>query len=47
MLTYVTATELNKALTLAETLAAALEARTRALHGIASSGLPRNPDQLW
>ena len=47
MLTYVTATELNKALTLAETLAAALEARTRALHGITSSGQPRNPAQLW
>lgn len=47
LLTYFTTTELMKALELAETLAAAIEARTRALHGIGSDLAPRGPEQLW
>ena len=32
---------------LAETLAAGMEARTRALHGISTAMTPRSPEQLW
>jgi dipeptidase len=47
LLTYFTRTELLGALALAETQAASLEARTRALHGISTDRTPRGPDQLW
>jgi len=46
-LTYYSTTELCAALDLAETLAAGLEARTRALHGITTSMTPRGPKQVW
>jgi dipeptidase len=46
-LTYVSRTELNAALDLAETLANGLEARTRALHGIDTGMLPRTLEQIW
>jgi len=46
VLTYVTTTELQKALELGETLAAGLEARTRALHGFATA-VTLGPDQTW
>jgi len=46
-LTYFTGTELVKALDSAEQLAAALDIRTRALHGIACSAKPAAPDQIW
>ncbi|MEZ5776500.1 MAG: C69 family dipeptidase [Hyphomicrobiaceae bacterium] len=47
LLTYFSSTELQRALSLAETLAAAFEARTRALHGISTDPVPRNPKQIW
>lgn len=46
-LTYYSTTELRAALDLAETLAAGLEARARALHGINSAMTPRGPKQVW
>ena len=46
-LTYYSTTELRAALDLADTLAASLEARTRALHGINSAMMPRVPEQVW
>lgn len=39
--------ELMKALELGETLAAGLEARTRALHGISDDPTPRVAEQIW
>jgi len=47
VLTYFCATELSRALELAETLAAGLEARTRLLHGIGDDMTPKAADQLW
>lgn len=46
-LTYYSTTELRAALDLAETLAAGLEARTRALHGINTAMTPQGPKQVW
>ncbi|WP_411037507.1 C69 family dipeptidase [Shinella sp. BYT-45] len=46
-LTYFTSTELVKALDSAEQLAAALDIRTRALHGIGCSTKPAAPEQVW
>ncbi|MBT4888981.1 MAG: dipeptidase, partial [Rhodospirillales bacterium] len=46
-LTYYSHTELMKALDLAETLAAGLEARTRALHGFSNSITPISAEQIW
>jgi hypothetical protein len=46
LLTYVTTTELTAALDLADTLAAAYEARTRAVYGINPTSL-EGPAQLW
>jgi hypothetical protein len=46
-LTYYGRTELLNALALAEVLAQSIEARTRALYGIASDAEPLTPDQLW
>ena len=46
-LTYFSNTELMKALRLAETLAASIEARTRILFGIDQSPTPRVPKQIW
>lgn len=44
---YYSRTELLAALDLADTLAAALEARTRASFGISSSSKPLSTEQLW
>ena len=46
-LTYFTNTELVKALDSAEQLAAALDIRTRVLHGIGTSPKPAAPKQVW
>jgi dipeptidase len=46
-LTYYCGTELLKALDLAETLAAALEARTRARFGFSTDPEPLSPQQIW
>jgi hypothetical protein len=46
-LTYFTQTELMNALDLAETLADALEARTRALHGFKPWPQPKAVEQTW
>lgn len=46
-LTYFSRTELLRSLELAETLALALEARTRALHGLAITSTPRSAEQIW
>ncbi len=47
LLTYYSNTELLKGLDLVETLAASLEARTRALHGIRAIGEPLSAEQIW
>ena len=47
LLTYVTGTELRRALDLCDTLAASLEARTRLLHGIRDEARPRAAEQIW
>ena len=46
-LTYYTATELLKALDCAEELAASLDIRIRAFHGIDSAARPSGPEQIW
>jgi hypothetical protein len=46
-LTYFTRTELMNALNLGETLAAAIEARTRVQFGFSSDPEPLSPDQIW
>ena len=46
-LTYFTTTELVKALDSAEQLAAALDIRSRALHGINTASKPLGPEQIW
>ena len=46
-LTYYARTELLNALGLAESLAQSIEARTRAIHGIASNAEPQSPNQIW
>lgn len=46
-LTITTENELIRALTLAETLSAAYEARTRILRGICNSPTPKSLDQIW
>lgn len=46
-LTYFTNTELVKALDSAEQLAAALDIRSRALHGINAGIKPSGPEQIW
>jgi dipeptidase len=46
-LTYYGRTELLNALATAESLAASMEVRTRALFGIRSDAEPLSPDQLW
>ncbi len=46
-LTYFSKTELLRALDLAETLAWAFEARTRALYGIKPEAMPEGPEQIW
>jgi len=47
LLTYFCKSELDRALALAETLAASFEARTRALHGISDDPVPRMTKQVW
>jgi dipeptidase len=47
LLTYYSNNELLKGLDLVEALAASLEARTRALHGIRASGEPLSAEQIW
>lgn len=47
ILTYFTHTELTKSLELAETLAAALEAKARLLRGIDPNPEPKKFDQIW
>ncbi len=46
-LTYYARTELLNALALAESLAQSIEARTRAIYGIASDAEPHAPEQIW
>ena len=47
LLTYVTHTELNRALSMAETLCATLELKTRLLYGIRDEPTVRRPEQIW
>ncbi len=46
-LTFYTGTELRAALDLGEIMARSLEARSRALFGIATAAEPLSPDQIW
>lgn len=46
-LTYFSRTELIRALQLGQSLAAGLEARTRAIYGISSDAEPLSPQQIW
>lgn len=46
-LTYFTETELLKALDCAEHLAASLDIRTRAFHGVNRAAKPTGPEQIW
>ncbi len=46
-LTYYAHTELLNALRLAESLAQSIEARTRAIYGIALDAEPHSPEQIW
>ena len=46
-LTYFSKTELLRSLEVAETLAQALEARTRALYGFKPDPMPRSAEQIW
>ena len=46
-LTYFSQTELVKSLDAAEQLAAALDVRSRALHGIKAASTPLGPEQIW
>lgn len=46
-LTYFTGTELVRALDSAEQLAAALDIRSRALHGVVAGAKPAGPEQIW
>lgn len=46
-LTYFSATELTRALDLAEKIAQACEVRTRLLHGFSDCPVPTGPEQIW